>query len=116
MGRGGDLPALLAHVHERRRTPDYAVLLVGAVVLVVTLVGGIVGAVWFSAFTVLLYYAIANASALRLRPDERLAPGWIPVLGLLGCVALAASLPWPTMLAGALALVLLLGARRVVLR
>jgi APA family basic amino acid/polyamine antiporter len=43
----------------------------------------------FSAFTVLVYYAITNLAALRLRGDARLYPRWVAVLGLLACLFLA---------------------------
>lgn len=75
------------------------------------LVGGLVGAVAFSAFTVLLYYAIANAAALRLGPAERRWPRWLAALGLLGCLALAVSLPVVTVVAGGAALAVAMGLR-----
>jgi APA family basic amino acid/polyamine antiporter len=53
------------------------------------------GAIGFSSFGVLFYYAIANCAAWSLRR------GLIPVLGLLGCAVLAFSLPIESVLAGA---------------
>ena len=50
-------------------------------------------AIGFSSFTVLAYYAIANAAALTLSPEERRWPRPLAVLGLAGCVVVAASLP-----------------------
>jgi APA family basic amino acid/polyamine antiporter len=58
------------------------------------------GAIGFSSFGVLLYYAIANASARTLRADENPPPPWLPLLGLAGCLVLAASLPWAAVLGG----------------
>jgi APA family basic amino acid/polyamine antiporter len=52
------------------------------------------GAIGFSSFAVLLYYAIANASAMTLRGKV------IPVAGLVGCVVLAFSLPVSSVLTG----------------
>jgi len=49
---------------------------------------------------VLLYYAIANASALRLRPDENRPVRAVPIVGLVGCVVLAAALPLASVLVG----------------
>ena len=49
----------------------------------------------------LTYYAIANAAALTLRDDERRWPRGLAILGLLGCAALAVSLPLPSIAAGA---------------
>ena len=48
----------------------------------------------------LVYYAIANASAWTLPPGEGRPPRVVPVLGLVGCVALAFSLPPSAVLSG----------------
>ena len=68
-------------------------LAVGAVVCLLVLTTDLRGAIGFSSFGVLTYYAIANASAYTL--GRRL----VPVLGLAGCLLLAAGLPWPSVLA-----------------
>lgn len=99
MARDRHFPAALAAVH--RGTPVRAELAVGAVVLLLTLLTDLRGAIGFSSFGVLLYYAIANASALRLAPAEGRPPPAVPVLGLAGCAVLAVSLPWAAVAAGA---------------
>jgi APA family basic amino acid/polyamine antiporter len=99
MARDRHFPAALAGVH--RGTPVRAELAVGAVVLALTLVTDLRGAIGFSSFGVLLYYAIANASALRLSPAEGRPLLAVPFLGLAGCAALALSLPTGSLLAGA---------------
>lgn len=66
------------------------------------------GAIGFSSFAVLVYYAIANASAWTLRQDQGSPPRVVPALGLAGCLVLAFSLPLKSVIAGAA--VLLLGA------
>jgi len=43
----------------------------------------------FSAFTVLIYYAITNYCALQLSDTERLYPRWISWAGLVACFSLA---------------------------
>ena len=43
----------------------------------------------FSAFTVLIYYAITKLAAIRLKEEERLYPRVIPWLGLFSCLFLA---------------------------
>ena len=73
--------------------PQRAELLIGAVVIAVVLAADIRGAIAFSSFSVLVYYAIANASAWTLRPQERRWPRWLAGLGLAGCLLLAATLP-----------------------
>ena len=49
----------------------------------------------------LTYYALTNASALRLRADEGRPPRWVAVLGLVGCVVLALTLPLASVVGGA---------------
>ena len=91
MASYGDLPTVLGAV-SRRRVPHRAQLVVALAVLVVTLTGGLIGAVMVSAASVLVYYAIANLAALRLSTDERRWPPGLALLGLAGCITLAASL------------------------
>ena len=63
MARNGDLPRKLAAVEPRHRVPARAELAVGAVVSVLVLTTDLRGAIGFSSFGVLTYYAIANAAA-----------------------------------------------------
>jgi basic amino acid/polyamine antiporter, APA family len=88
MARDRRLPHALAAVHPRRRTPHRATLAIGAVVVVLVATVDLRGAIGFSSFAVLLYYALANASALTLTPEERRPPRALPVLGIVGCVTL----------------------------
>lgn len=96
-----DLPGFLDAVHRRYRVPHRAELLVGALVAILVAVADLRFAIGFSAFTVLVYYAITNAAALRLGPAERRWPRWVPVVGLVACLVLAFSLPLDSALAGA---------------
>jgi APA family basic amino acid/polyamine antiporter len=95
MAANRHLPHALAAVHEQRRVPHRAELLVGAVVVVIASVGDIRGAIGFSSFCVLFYYAVANASALTLR--RRLL---VPAAGLAGCLVLAFALPLTSVAGG----------------
>ena len=108
MSRDSYLPTALAAVHPRFGVPHRAELAVGAVVAVLVATIDLRGAIGFSSFGVLAYYAIANASAMTLTRDEHRPPRWLPVLGLVGCVVLAVSLPARSTVVGAG--VLLLGA------
>jgi APA family basic amino acid/polyamine antiporter len=105
MARGHHLPAALARVDERRGVPWVAELVVGAVVLAVVLVVDLRGAIGFSSFGVLLYYAVANAAAWTLRGDWGPART-VPVLGLVGCLVLAATLPTASVVGGLVVLAL----------
>ena len=101
MAARGDLPRWLDAVHPTHRVPHHAELAVGAIVAISVLAVDLRGAIGFSSFAVLTYYAIANASAWTLRPDERRWPRWLAALGLGGCALLAFTLPLPSVLAGA---------------
>ena len=88
MGREGDLPLRLGQL-DRGGQPLAASLCVGVVIAAMAAFGGL-ALVWsFSAFTVLVYYAITNLAALRLGPAERLYPPIVPALGLVGCLGLS---------------------------
>jgi len=95
MARDGHLPRGLAAVHPRFNSPHRAEVVVGVVVAVVAATVDVRGAIGFSSFAVLLYYAIANASAFTL--GRRV----IPVIGLAGCLLLAFLLPVSSVLVGA---------------
>ncbi|MEV0715461.1 APC family permease [Asanoa sp. NPDC050611] len=108
MGRRRDLPGVLASVHPSTQVPAVAELVVAAAVIVLVLVGGLTTAIAASSCLVLVYYAIANASALTLRPEQgrRLPVRTLAGLGLVGCLLLAATVPTRGLLAGAAILVL----------
>ncbi|MEU0522109.1 APC family permease [Streptomyces niveus] len=101
MARDGYLPHALAAVHPRFKVPHRAELAVGAVVAVVAATADVRGAIGFSSFGVLVYYAIANASAWTLTPDEGRPARAVPALGLAGCLALACALPAASVVPGA---------------
>ncbi len=87
MARRADMPPALAHVTGG--SPRRAVLVIGALVAVLVLLGNVKTTWSFSAFTVLVYYALTNLAALRLPPEHRRYPRLVPALGLVSCLALA---------------------------
>ncbi len=99
MARDGHLPASLAAVHPRFAVPHRAEVAVGVVVAALVLVTDLRGAIGFSSFAVLTYYAIANASAWTLGTRRV-----VPVVGLAGCVVLAFSLPLSSVISGVVVL------------
>lgn len=105
MARNGDLPRPLAAVHPRYSVPHRAEIAVAVIVCALVLAVDLRGAIGFSSFGVLIYYAIANASAYTQPSEDRRWPRAVNGLGLLGCVLLAASLPWSSVLLGAAVLV-----------
>lgn len=80
--------------------PDYGILLSGFVIVLLSIFGTLQFVVSAAAFTILLYYSIANIAALKLAAENKLYPKWIAVLGLISCLALAISLPLITILTG----------------
>ena len=106
MARDGHLPRTLAAVQPRFQVPHHAEVAVGLLVAAVALVADVRAAIGFSSFAVLAYYAVTNASALTVRPSTRSVV--VPTIGLLGCVALAFSLPTASTVTGTC--VLLVGA------
>jgi len=74
------------------------------------------GAIGFSSFGVLAYYAIANASAYTQDDDRRRWPRWLNAVGVVACVVLVASLPWRSVVAGAIVLAIGLVGRALVRR
>lgn len=89
MGRRGDMPSIFARVGKTSATPYTSVILVGSIIAVITLIGNVKTTWSFSAFTVLIYYAITNWSAIRLTRDQQLYSKLIPWCGLLSCLFLA---------------------------
>jgi APA family basic amino acid/polyamine antiporter len=99
MGRGGDLPGGLAALN-RFSSPFVSVLFVGTLVVILIGFGKLVPLLSLSAFTILVYYGLTNLSALRLKKEQRFVPLIVPALGLVFCLALAASVPPKLMLPG----------------
>ncbi|WP_428936422.1 APC family permease [Streptomyces sp. ACT015] len=106
MARDRHLPHALAAVHPRSRVPRRAELAVGAVVALLAATADVRGAIGFSSFGVLAYYAVACASAWTLTPGEGRPPRWVPLVGLAGCSALALALPAVSVMSGAAVLAL----------
>lgn len=93
MARERDLPGWLAAVHPRFSVPYRAEIALALVVIVLVATVDLRGAIGFSSFGVLLYYVIANASAITQPREQRRYPRAVQVFGILGCVALVVTLP-----------------------
>jgi APA family basic amino acid/polyamine antiporter len=89
MGRRADMPTIFARVDSEGTTPGPAVLMMGGVIAALTLIGDVRVTWSFSAFTVLIYYAITNLAALYIPASKRLFPAWIAAAGLAACTLLA---------------------------
>ena len=93
MARERDLPAPLARVGGAHTVPITAELTVAASVIVLLLTTNVLTVVGFSSFGVLVYYAVTNAAAFTLTSRPWHAPRWLNVLGFIGCLLLAVTLP-----------------------
>jgi APA family basic amino acid/polyamine antiporter len=113
MARNHDLPAWLAAVHPRFQVPHHAEIALAVVVGILVLTTDLRGVIGFSSFGVLLYYAIANASAFTQPADQRRWPRAVNVIGLVGCVVLAVTLPWTSAIVAAAVLAAALLVRRI---
>lgn len=100
MGRRQDMPPLVARLNAANTAPPYAVLGVALLIGLLILTGNVVATWSFSAFSVLIYYAITNLAALRLAPEQRLFPRWMALLGLASCTFLAFWVDLPVWLLG----------------
>ena len=89
MARRGDMPGALARIAGPDASPRPAVITVGLLIGAISLSGSVAVAWSFSAFTVLVYYALTNLAALRLPPADRRYPRAVAGLGLVACAALA---------------------------
>jgi APA family basic amino acid/polyamine antiporter len=89
MSRRGDMPRGLARLAGEHASPRRAVIVVGVIIATLALTGSVKTTWSFSAFTVLVYYALTNLAALRLPPESRLYSPWVPASGLVSCLGLA---------------------------
>ena len=94
MGRRGDMPTPVARLGPSTATPYAAVLVTGGAVAGLALIGSVKTTWSFSAFTVLIYYAITNLAALRLPARDRLYPRALAWCGLAACLFLAFWVEW----------------------
>jgi basic amino acid/polyamine antiporter, APA family len=104
MARRRDLPAFLEQVHPTWGVPGRAVLLIGGIAAIVAATGTLRDVAAAASFAILVYYAIANAAALRMPREARLFPDAVPIVGLLSCTLLMVALPTGVIATGILLL------------
>jgi APA family basic amino acid/polyamine antiporter len=104
MARHGDLPRWLAGVDERHHVPHHAEIAVALVVVALVLTTDLRGAIGFSSFGVLVYYAVANAAAVTQSKEHRRRPRAVSIAGLVACLTLVGTLPTEAVVSGAVVL------------
>lgn len=100
MAREADLPRWLAAIHPRFKVPHRAEMVIAAVICLIISVADLRGAIGFSSFGVLIYYLVANIAAYTQAPGNRRYPKALQITGALACVALVATLPVESVVAG----------------
>lgn len=85
MGRRRDMPSATARLDAGGKTPVVAVIVIGVVVGAIALTGDVRTTWSFSAFNVLIYYALTNAAALQMPAENRFLPRWLAWAGLASC-------------------------------
>jgi APA family basic amino acid/polyamine antiporter len=118
MARERDLPSWLAAISGRSRVPARAEIAVGTLVVALVLFADVAAAVALSSVGVLIYYTVANLSAVRLAGRSRGIAGLrtTAVLGVVGCVVLVATLPPVPAAAGLLVVLAGVVGRAIALR
>jgi basic amino acid/polyamine antiporter, APA family len=91
MSRETDLPSTFARLGTGHN-PWRSVLFVGIIAILVAGFAPFTLAIAVSSFGTLLYYSIANLSAIRLKKEQRTFPIFLSGAGLIGCIGLAFSL------------------------
>lgn len=105
MARHRDLPRFFAAVHPKYGVPHHAEIALAVVVSILVVTVDLRSAIGFSSFGVLLYYLIANLSALTQKPENRRYPRIVQLLGIAGCIVLVVTLPVAAIATGVLVLI-----------
>ena len=87
MSSRGQLPALLATVHQRTQTPVIATALVTSIVLVLALIGRLASLAEITSTIMLTIFSLVNLALWRIKHKDphpegvKIFPVWIPVTG-----------------------------------
>lgn len=102
MARDHHLPVVLSRESGAHRVPQRAEMVVTGVVVMITILVDLRGAIGYASFLLLTYYGIAHACAWSL--DRSWMLTLVPALSLVGCIAIAVVLPWQSVVAGVITL------------
>jgi APA family basic amino acid/polyamine antiporter len=86
MAKNGDLPSFLGKIHLKRGVPFYAILVSGALMTLLAATNDLALVVNVSNVSSLLYYALSNASAIRLKVNHKMTI--ISIMGVISCLVL----------------------------
>lgn len=94
------MPVFVGHVNKRFGVPDRAILVTGMAIALLAIFGTLEWVISAATFTILLYYTITNAAALKMAKEDKKYPDLIAWMGLACCLILAFSLKLETILSG----------------
>ena len=86
MAKNGDLPSFLGKIHLKRGVPFFAILVSGVLMTLLAASYDLALVVNISSVSALLYYALSNASAMKLRVNRKMTI--ISIMGVISCLAL----------------------------
>jgi len=86
MAKNGDLPSFLGKIHLKRGIPYYGIIVSGVLMALLAASNDLALVVNVSSVSSLLYYALSNASALKLK--IRLRMTMVSILGVISCLVL----------------------------
>lgn len=104
MGRKNDLLPVFEKIHPKNNVPHIGIFLTGLIIIALSIFGTFEFILASAAFTILLYYSITNIAAMKQPKEERRYGKVVPVLGLIGCLAMAVSLDYEVIISGILLL------------
>lgn len=104
MGRKKDLLPVFEKIHPKNNVPHVGIFLTGAIIVALSIFGTFEFILASAAFTILLYYSITNIAAMKQPEEERRYGKLVPILGLIGCLAMAISLDYEVIISGLLLL------------
>ena len=101
MARQGNLPKFAGHVHPRTATPLVATALIAALVILMATTVPMESLAESTSLATLVVFAMVNLSLLRLHyrkvrspePHVRI-PTWVPVAGVVTCLAMISAALW----------------------
>ena len=86
-----DLPGVFSKVNPAG-VPVVSILTAAVIICILALAGSISIIARTATFAILLYYSIANISAIKLKEGKKLFPTWISWAGLISCLVMAVTM------------------------
>lgn len=99
MAERKDLPGVFKRVSSAG-VPIVSILTAATIIFLMAMVGTIPVIARTATFSILLYYSIANISAIRMKEGQEMFPKWISFAGLFACLFMAVTMDLPVILSG----------------